>query len=127
MKNIISIMVISLLFLSGCSKSEEAVAHINNVKVYKLNVSMDNEKKLQATVENGNQLWRRSAKDVAHAALINEGVNVKTENCQILSENNQESIVAVKDNKGISYKVVLKKLITPDGIWTAVEIDIKEG
>ena len=136
MRNIIyaslltSYILLLTFFIAGCSKSEEAVAHTNakkNVKVYKLNVSMDNEKKLQATVENGNQLWRKSAKDVAHAALINEGVNVKIEDCQILSENNQESIVAVKDNKGLSYKVILKKLINPDGIWTAVEIDMKEG
>ncbi|MBI5892743.1 MAG: hypothetical protein HZB79_03665 [Deltaproteobacteria bacterium] len=125
MKNIIYILIILLFVFSGCTKNEEAVAHTNNdknIKAYKINISMDNEKRIQETFENGNQMWRKNAKDVAHAALINEGVNVKIEDCKILSENGKEAIISASDKKGNPYKVICKKLFKPDGIWTAVEI-----
>lgn len=126
MKNIIYILIISLFVFSGCTKNEEAVAHTNNdknIKAYKINISMDNEKRIQETFENGNQMWRKNPKDVAHAALINEGVNVKIEDCKVLSENEKETVISANDKKGDSYKIICKRLFKPYGIWTAVEID----
>lgn len=123
MKNIIYILIISFFVFSGCTRHEEASAKTENTKAYKINISMDNEKRIQETFENGSQMWRKNPKDVAHAALINEAVDVKIDDCKVLSENGKEAVISAKDKKGNPYKVICKKLFKPDGIWTAVEID----
>lgn len=94
---------------------------VMNVKM-ELNVDLSEEKRLQEAADNGTQAWRKDAADVAHAALINQGINAKIEDCKIIEDHKYHLIVNAKCKDG-DFKIHLKKLVKPDGIWTATEID----
>ena len=123
----IAFLVLGLFYISACTRHEEANARSKNngaVKVFKPVISMDNERRLQEAVENGYHVWRKNAVDAAHAALVNEGVNVTINDLKLLSENGKEAVVTAQDKRMTHYKIICQRLIKPDGIWTATEIDM---
>ena len=63
---------------------------------------------------------------VAEECLINTGAGArKGRECKVLSDDGANAIVFVNTKDG-NFKVKLKRLVKPDGIWTATEIE-KEG
>ncbi len=98
-----------------------------NMRTYKLAYDLAEERKLQEAVDNGGQTWRKNPVDVAHAALINQGANVRIEDCAVVGEEEEDHrMVEVKGADG-TYRVHLRRLVRPGGIWTATEIDILDG
>ena len=124
------IVFASILFLaSACvTKSREEGNNGQagqSSKVQKLNVDIDKEKKYQDAADLGYQPWKRNAMDVAEECLINTGVGARKGECKVLSDDGANAIVFVNTKDG-NFKVKLKRLIKPDGIWTATEIEKEE-
>lgn len=87
---------------------------------------MEEERRLQAAFDNGGQTWRGSAVDVAHAALIQYGVNVKTSDCSVVEEGDKRAVVAARANDS-DIRIHLERLVKPGGIWTATKFEVFEG
>lgn len=121
------ILFASLLFLAtacGTKSGEEGDKGkaAQSTKTQKLNVDMDTEKRYQDAADRGFQPWKKNAMDVAEECIINTGVGAKKGECRILSEDasNAEVLIGTKDG---NFKVRLKRLVKPDGIWTATDIE----
>ncbi|MEW6715769.1 MAG: hypothetical protein AB1306_11885 [Nitrospirota bacterium] len=128
-----------VVLLIGCSQRDINAVEINDTSSgkatreisigekgkVKLRVDLKEEKELQDAVDKGHQPWRQVPIDVAHAALLANNIDrsIRYENCELASEADNEAIVKCKDEK--TYRVYLKRLIRPKGIWTAIEVDIK--
>ena len=104
------------------NKSAESQTTINN-QVIKLAVDLKKEKELQQEVDKGHQPWRLEPIDVAYATTPTTDKKVAYENCTLISETSNESVVKCKGEK--MYVVYLKRLVREHGIWTAVQIEIK--
>lgn len=118
-----------LFFVSACvTKSKEEGNNGQagqSSKRQKLNVDIDKEKKYQDAADKGYQPWKRNAMDVAEECLINTGVGARKGECKVLSDDGANAIVFVNTKDG-NFKVKLKRLVKPDGIWTATEIEKEE-
>jgi hypothetical protein len=96
-------------------------------RLINLKVDFEKEKEIQLQVDNGHQPWRLEASDVAYVAVrtnVDKSINYK--NCSLKSETSNEAKVLCKGAS--DYLVNLKRLIRPDrpdGIWTAISIEIK--
>ncbi|MBI3753118.1 MAG: hypothetical protein HY266_03610 [Deltaproteobacteria bacterium] len=129
MKNLLTLFIM-LAFISGCSNGNDKItakpAQDKSVRIVKLNVDREEEERLQKAADKGYQPWRNNPVDVAHAALVNGGANVAVKDCNLLSENGDEAVVAAKDKKG-DYKVICKRVVKTGGIWTATEVEVAES
>ncbi len=130
---LIALALTTGLILSGCTGGDSGTPKADNksaeenVRAYKLSYDLSEEKRLQQAVDNGGQTWRKNPIDVAHAALTNQGANVRIENCSLVGEKSDDHcVVEVRGKDGV-YRVHLKRLVRPGGIWTATEIDILEN
>lgn len=99
--------------ISGSSKSNKRIV---------LKVNLKYEKFVQDEVDKGHQPWRLNAVDVAYATLAPIDKNVKYEDCKSVNETGDQSTVQCKSSQ--NYIVYLRKLVRPDGIWTATDIEI---
>lgn len=116
----------ALVISCGTKPMEEGKARgVQSSKIQKLNVDMDTEKRYQDAADKGYQPWKRDAADVAEECLINTGTGAKKGECKILSEDASNAVVLVNTKDG-NFKVTLKRLVKPDGIWTATEIEKEE-
>lgn len=126
-------LFISLLFISlGCeyetkaSKGGEVTIQKEAVnpknKVMKLNIDMDHQEKAQMSTDQGFQPWRNNPIDVAEESIISLGIGSSEGKSVVLSENQSDAEVRVESNSG-TYKVSLKKIVRPDGIWTSTRIE----
>lgn len=106
-------------------KDEGRVQAVQSSKIQKLNIDMDTEKRYQDAADKGYQPWKRNAADVAEECLINTGIGGKKGECKILSEDASNAVVLVNTKDG-NFKVRLKRVVKPDGIWTATEIEKEE-
>lgn len=121
------IVLASLLFLvtaCGTKSREEGDKGqaAQSEKIQKFNVDMDTEKRYQDAADKGFQPWKKNAMDVAEECLINTGVGARKGECRILSEDASNAEVFINTKDG-NFKVRLKRLVKPDGIWTATEIE----
>lgn len=117
-----SVLVISC----GTKPMEEGKAKaVQSSKIQKLNVDMDTEKRYQDAADKGYQPWKRDAVEVAKECLINTGTGASSGECRILSQDTSNAVVRVNTKDG-TFKVSLKRLVKPDGIWTATEIEKEE-
>ena len=129
--NIVTLIIFaSILFLvSSCvTKSKEEGNNGQagkSSKIQKLNVDMDTEKRYQDAADLGYQPWKRNAVEVAEECLINTGVGARKGECRVLSDDGANAIVYVNTKDG-NFKVKLKRLVKPGGIWTATEIEKEE-
>ena len=121
--NIVVLLICSVV-ISACNAKDggKAQEEKSSNKVYKLNVDIDNERKHQAAADKGYQPWKRNATEVAEECLINTGVGARSGECKVLSDDGANAVVFVNTKDG-NFKVTLKKLVKPDGIWTATEIE----
>ena len=119
MNKIIFLLLLILSLLVCVTDIVLCESKIKIKKVVKVDVNLEEQKKLQAEVDNGHQSWRLDPIDVAFASLI--GKNVKHENCSLSSQTNSKAEVICKGTK--NYLVNLKRMIRADGIWTAVSIE----
>jgi hypothetical protein len=118
--------LLSLAYACGTKPKEEGkVEAAKAPKIQKLNVDMDTEKKYQDAADKGFQPWKKDATEVAKECLINQGVGAPSGDCKIVSDDGKDTVVIVNTKDG-NFKVRLKRLVKPDGIWTATEIE-KEG
>ncbi len=136
-KTLLAILVFILIPFIGCtgsgvSEAPEAVANkaapeesAHDNRVVKLPIDMDEEQRLQKAVDNGGQTWRNDAVEVAHAVLVNQGVNVKPGDCELTAEDGEQAVVKVIGPEH-DFKVHVERLVRAEGIWTATEIDIFE-
>ena len=76
--------------------------------------------------DQGFKPWKMKAIDVAEECIISKGIGASTGKCEVLSESKTEVVVRVKTVKDGNYKVFLKKLVKPDGIWTATAVEKEE-
>lgn len=106
-------------------KEERKAQEVKPSRIQKLNIDMDTEKRYQDAADQGFQPWKKNAADVAEECLINTGTGAKKGECKILSEDASNAVVLVNTKDG-SFKVTLKRLVKPDGIWTATEIEKEE-
>ncbi len=120
--------IISLII--SCSKGDDSTTNksVDNQvtatgQIIKLKVNIEEEKELQQAVDNGHQPWRLDPVDVAHVTLMGVDKNIVYENCTLISETGNESIVKCIGAK--TYVVYLKRIVrTKNGIWTATQIEI---
>ena len=133
MKNLLCVILATILFVAGCkevkgSKVNPAVAKTSqqktNPKMVMLNPNMDEENRLQKAVDNGGQTWRLNPVDVAHANMISQAVNASIEDCRLLKEDDKYAVVRVQAKDGKDLNVYLERLIRPNGIWIATQIEI---
>jgi hypothetical protein len=96
-------------------------SNIKTKNIVKVDVNLEEQKRLQAEVDNGHQPWRLETLDVAFAALTDIDKSIKYENCNLSSKTNNKAYVVCKGTK--SYLVNLKRIVKPNGIWTAVSIE----
>lgn len=96
--------------------------NLNTCAFIKLDVNLKEQQQIQAAVDNGHQPWRLSPVDVAHAAISTLDKNVEYDSCRILSETGKEARVECRAGK-MYYIIQLKRLVRPNGIWTAVSIE----
>ncbi len=126
-----SILALSLLAICGPTflatpegnggSSKYISAHTKKIR---LKVNVDSERQLQAEVDKGHQPWRLNAVDVAAATLSHfEKQDIATDACVLESTTEQEAIVKYVGRH--LYRVRLKRLVKPKGIWTAVEIEVR--
>jgi hypothetical protein len=92
-------------------------------KTIKLNVDLEEQKKLQAEVDNGHQPWRLEPVDVAFKELFTIDRNIDYKKCRTDIIENSEAVVTCKSAR--KYYVNLKKMIRSDGIWTAISVTIE--
>lgn len=104
------------------SPHNPAGAASKNSKRIVLKVNLKNEKFVQDEVDKGHQPWRLNAVDVAYATLASMDKKVRYEDCKSLKETGDQSAVQCKSSQ--NYIVHLRKLVRPDGIWTATEIEV---
>lgn len=122
------ILVASSALVIGCGTKpveEGKVRAVQSSKIQKLNVDMDTEKRYQDAADKGYQPWKRDAVEVAKECLINTGTGASSGECQILLQDTSNAVVRVNTKDG-TFKVSLKRLVKPDGIWTATEIEKEE-
>ena len=91
----------------------------------KINIDFDREKQFQSAADQGFKPWKNNAKDVAEECIIGKGIGAPVET-KIISENETMAVVSVTTKKEGVFLVTLKKLVKPDGIWTATEVEKKE-
>lgn len=122
-----AVLLVFSVVAAGCGKSKDEgnVQEKPARKFQKLNIDIDTEKKHQAAVDQGFQPWKRDVTEVAKECLINTGAGAPSGDCKILSNDEKEAKVAVNTKDG-RFKVTLKRLVKPDGIWTATEIEKEE-
>ncbi len=84
-----------------------------------LNVDLAKERRLQGWVDQGHQTWRLDPIWVA-VSEISKIESIHYDQCEILFENSSDAIVECRAS--CTYRVLLQKLVRPDGVWTAVEI-----
>lgn len=116
-------ILITVACISSLVFSSIAYVSDNNVNtIVKFSIDLNTEKCIQEEVDDGHQPWRLRPVDVAYAALHSVGVDVQYNSCRIVYHTGDASEVKCESTK--SYKVLLKKLLRPDGIWTAVEMEV---
>jgi hypothetical protein len=92
-------------------------------KTIKIKVDIKSEQQLQKQVDNGHQPWRLEPIDVAIASIAVHGhEDVDAERCSLVVQKKAEATAACRGGSG--FVVKLKRLVKPNGIWTAVEIQI---
>lgn len=120
MKKLLISLFIILFSLAGCSKE---VASINaDKKTIELPIDLAKEEKIQVEVDNGHQPWRLEPLDVAYTALTTIDEKVDYKNCRLITKENTETTVECKNEN--KYHVFLKRLVRPNGIWTAVSVEV---
>lgn len=109
------------------SKSEKPVSAEpkKERKVMKLNIDFEREKQFQSAADQGFKPWKNKVVDVAEECIISAGIGAPVET-KIISENETVAVVSVATKKEGTFKVTLKKLVQPGGIWTATEVEKKE-
>lgn len=127
MKRTMVIFLLTLsIVISACgNRQKDEKKDTPARKVQKLNIDLDTEKKYQEAADKGFQPWKRDAVEVAKECLINTGTGASRGECQILSEDPTNTVIRVNTKDG-RFKVSLKRLVKPDGIWTATEIEKEE-
>lgn len=118
------ILFVSILQLAGCGRNEGEAKKDSPPAAtrMKLNVDMDTEKRYQDAADKGFQPWKKNAADVAEECLINTGTGARKGECKIVSEDASNAVVVVETKDG-KFRVSLKRLVKPGGIWTATEIE----
>lgn len=104
------------------SLNEPNATYGKTKKTIDLKVDLDEQKKLQTEVDNGHQPWRLEPVDVAFAALVTIDKNIDYSNCQLNTAKNIEAEVICKGTK--KYRVYLRRMVKPNGIWTATVIEL---
>ena len=133
----LALFLIAITFsVSGCepdknqqgdtSETKSQQKQDEKKKKLKLNVDMEREKKQQEATDLGYKPWKLKVVDVAEECIISKGIGASTGECTVLSENETEAVVRVKTVKEGTFKVFLKRLVKPGGIWTATEVEKEE-
>jgi len=129
-----AILAIFTLLISACGADSkqaletapEAVSmEESKKKVLKIFVDMDTQERLQSAADQGFKTWKNDAIEVARECIIGKGIGAPGE-CRILSGDDTRTVVHVTTKKEGDFKVTLKRLVRPDGIWTATEIEKAE-
>lgn len=126
-----TLLFLFAIFLCSCGPKANEEIGAKEVRVekekatkrLKINIDMEKEKKLQKAADLGFKPWKMKAIDVAEECIIGKGIGASTGECEILSENETNAVVRVKTRKEGSFKVHLKRLVKPGGIWTATEVE----
>lgn len=126
MRRIWIVLLLAIVLLPGCkgkTSDKDSGAEAPKRTKMSINYSLTDEKRLQEAADHGSQTWRKEAVDVAHAALINQGINARIEECKLTEARNAHSVVNAKCKDG-EFNITLEKVVRPDGIWTATEIEL---
>ncbi len=124
-----------IFFAAGCKvvsgSNKNSAADKNDsekveTRMVTLNPSMEEERRLQKAVDDGWQPWRLNPIDVAHANMINQGVNVRIEDCSLVKKDDAHAVVHVQSKDGKDLNVHVARLVRPDGIWTATQVEIND-
>jgi hypothetical protein len=92
-------------------------------KAIKIKVDTKSQQQLQKQVDNGHQPWGLGPIDVGVASIAIHGhEDVDAERCSLVVQKKTEATVACRGRSG--FVVKLKRLVKPNGIWTAVEIQM---
>jgi len=129
MKKTVVLILFVFVALAGCKgnsvENSGQGAAVQAPKKTKMSINFDlsEEKRLQQAADHGSQTWRNNAVDVAHAALITQGINAKIDQCVLTEAGDGQSVVNAKCKDG-EFNITVKKIVRPDGIWTATDIEL---
>ena len=93
------------------------------IRRHRLKVNLQRERENQRSLdEGGHQPWRTDPIMIATAMLADRfGEYAWEKSCHALSTGPRR--IVVRCIAAFTYEVILERLVRPDGIWTAVEID----
>lgn len=126
-----TILTLFTFSISGCTKDPKetgestpkaASSKESKQKVLKINVDIDTQKRLQSAADQGFKPWKNDAIEVAKECIIGKGIGAPGE-ARILSKDENVAVVHVNTKKEGNFKVSLKRLVKPGGIWTATEVE----
>jgi hypothetical protein len=130
------IFILSVFLLSGCEADSKNMEQTNSKqanpkqekkrKTLKINVDMDAQTKLQKAADLGFKPWKNDIIEVAKECIIGESIGAP-EKAIKLSQSEAEALVRVSTKKEGSFDVTLKRLVKPDGIWTATKVEKEES
>ena len=125
------VLALFVFLISGCQADskeageaapEAASREGKEKKVLKIKVDIETQKKLQSAADQGFKPWKNDVIEVAKECIIGHGVGAP-DKCTVLSESAAQAVVRVTTKKEGSFHVTLKRLVKPDGIWTATKIE----
>jgi hypothetical protein len=113
-----------LSYSLACSAGEKVLnlPKANKGSIIKMEIDMAKERDLQAAVSQGHQPWRLDPVDVAFSEAANDP-KVTYESCSLVNQNPLDA--EVKCTGTHIYFIQLKRLLTPDGIWTVISIRVE--
>jgi len=128
-ENVFVVLLISIAIffwispLMNAESLEKQESQTQSVTQIELNPNLTEQRELQAAVDHGDQPWRLDPVDVAISALGNIENNLESLNCWVASESKSAARVDCKGSN--DYSVILRRIVKPNGIWTAVSITIR--
>ncbi|MDA8078293.1 MAG: hypothetical protein M0Z79_05075 [Nitrospiraceae bacterium] len=112
------LIVLVIVPAVACGRTPNEVTEIN------IPHTIEEERELQKSVDNGHQPWRLNPVDVAHQSVItNADKTVKYDKCSLITQKDEEAIVQCGSAKK-NFKVHLKRFFGKKSIWTATQIEI---
>ncbi len=90
--------------------------------VTRLKIDMSEQRKLQAAVDGGHQPWRYDAVNVGFVAAKEINGQIEYDDCKEKDVYDIDATIICRRPPHV-YAVHLKKIVRPDGIWTATSVE----
>jgi hypothetical protein len=93
-------------------------------KTIEIPIDLEKQNEFQRTVESGSERWRLDAEEVACDYLRARPETHSVSYCWVRKQSKTAAFVTTVVNK-TEYRVYLRRLVKPDGIWTPVKLEVE--